>query len=96
VVWQSISLMVNLGRLTCHADLILIRLLGPVDIRRESPIDAPKTAAMLGALALAANHSASLTHSGTRGEVLWPTAQLPRATKTLRKLCLRTVETGVL
>jgi DNA-binding SARP family transcriptional activator len=64
--------------------LVLVRLLGPVDVRRESaiiPINTPKAAAMLGALALAANRPVSLI---TLAQTLWADRPPVSATKNLR------------
>jgi DNA-binding SARP family transcriptional activator len=64
--------------------LVFVRLLGPVDVRRENsviPIDAPKTAAMLGALALAANRPVSLD---ALAWTLWADHPPVSATKNLR------------
>ncbi len=64
--------------------LVFVRLLGPVDVRRENTyvrVAAPKTAAMLGALALAANRPVSL---GELGQTLWGDHAPASATKNLR------------
>lgn len=75
---------------------ILVRLLGPVDVRRNdtiTPIGAPKRGAMLAALALAANRPVSLD---ALVETLWGDNAPPSATKNLRSHvhALRTIVDG--
>jgi DNA-binding SARP family transcriptional activator len=64
--------------------LHFVRLLGPVDVRRDDivvSVAAPKTAALLGALALAANHPVSLVELA---QTLWGDKPPASALKNLR------------